>query len=85
MARGRRGSAIHRGLVGERKLVGTPYLADAVLRDEYARDIAPRTEAALGRVLDEVWGAMSRAYSSRSTASARYGVPTSFRSPTRPR
>jgi hypothetical protein len=56
-ARGRRGSAIHRGLVGERKLVGTPYLADAVLRDEYARDIAPRTEAALGRVLDEVWGA----------------------------
>lgn len=56
-ARGRRGSAVHRGLVGARKLVGTPYLADAELRGEYARDIAPRTEAALARVLDEVWGA----------------------------
>ncbi|HEY6476653.1 MAG TPA: small ribosomal subunit Rsm22 family protein [Polyangia bacterium] len=55
--RGRRGSAVHEGLVGARKLVGTPYLADAELRDEYARDIAPRTEAALARVLDEVWGA----------------------------
>jgi ribosomal protein RSM22 (predicted rRNA methylase) len=57
-ARGRRGSAIHQGLVGTRKLVGTPYLADAELRGEYARDIAPRTEAALGRVLDEVWDAV---------------------------
>jgi hypothetical protein len=57
-ARGRRGSAVHQGLVGARKLVGTPYLADAGLRDEYARDIAPRTEAALARVLDEVWGAV---------------------------
>jgi hypothetical protein len=57
-ARGRRGSAVHRGLVGARTLVGTPYLADAELRSEYARDIAPRTEAALARVLDEVWGAV---------------------------
>jgi ribosomal protein RSM22 (predicted rRNA methylase) len=43
-------------LVGARKLVGTPYLADAELRAEYAREIAPRTEAALARVLDEVYG-----------------------------
>lgn len=56
-ARGRRGSAVHAGLVGARALVGTPYLADAELRSEYARDIAPRTEAALARVLDEVCGA----------------------------
>lgn len=54
--RGRRGSAIHEGLVGARKLIGTPYLADAELRGEYAREIAPRTEAALARVLDEAWG-----------------------------
>ena len=57
-AGGRRGSAVHEGLVGARKLVGTPYLADAELRGQYARDIAPRTEAALARVLDEVWGAV---------------------------
>ena len=42
--------------MGARELVGTPYLADPVLRAEYARDIAPRTEAALGRVLAEVYG-----------------------------
>jgi SAM-dependent methyltransferase len=64
-ARGRRGSAVHplagsavhQGLVGARRLVGTPYLADPVLRGEYARDIAPRTEAALGRLLGEVYDA----------------------------
>ena len=50
-----RGSAIHDGLVGARKLVGTPYLADPELRREYARDIAPRTRAALGRILAEVF------------------------------
>lgn len=50
-------SAVHEGLVGARQLVGTPYLADPILRAEYARDIAPRTEAALGRVLHEVYGA----------------------------
>lgn len=55
-ARGRRGSAVHEGLVGARKLVGTPYLASPTLRDEYARDIAPRTEAALARILGEVYG-----------------------------
>jgi SAM-dependent methyltransferase len=55
--RGRRGSAVHEGLVGARELVGTPYLADDELRGEYAREIAPRTEAALARVLEEVWGA----------------------------
>ena len=51
------GSAIHQGLVGERALVGTPYLADPALRQEYARDIAPRTRAALGKVLPAVFGA----------------------------
>jgi hypothetical protein len=58
---GRGGSAIHEGLVGARALVGTPYLADAELRGAYARDIAPRTEAALGRVLDRAWPAGARA------------------------
>jgi SAM-dependent methyltransferase len=52
-----RGSAIHRGLVGARALVGTPYLADPALRDEYARHIAPRTRAALARILTEVFPA----------------------------
>ncbi len=50
-----RGSAVHQGLVGARELIGTPYLADPALRAEYARDIAPRTEAALARVLAEVY------------------------------
>jgi hypothetical protein len=59
--RARRGSEVHRGLVGARELIGTPYLADPVLRGEYAREIAPRTEAALARVLDEVYGASARA------------------------
>jgi hypothetical protein len=48
-------SAIHDGLVGERALVGTPYLADPALRNEYARDIAPRTRAALGKILAEAF------------------------------
>jgi hypothetical protein len=51
----RAGSAIHEGLVGERALVGTPYLANPALREEYARDIAPRTRAALGKILAEVF------------------------------
>ena len=41
--------------MGARKLVGTPYLADPELRREYARDIAPRTRAALARILAEVF------------------------------
>jgi hypothetical protein len=45
--------------VGARKLVGTPYLADPELRREYARDIAPRTRAALARILAEVFPADS--------------------------
>lgn len=59
-ARGRRGSAVHagsavhQGLIGARILVGTPYLADAELRGQYARDIAPRTESALARALDRI-------------------------------
>jgi hypothetical protein len=59
--RRRRTSAIHDGLVGARELVGTAYLADPKLREQYAREIAPRTEAALGRVLDQVWGEPGRA------------------------
>ncbi len=58
-ARGGRGSAVHEGLVGARKLVGTPYLASPTLRDEYAREIAPRTEAALARILEEVYEAVA--------------------------
>ena len=53
--RPRRGSRMHRGLVGDRALIGRDYLADAALREEYARDIAPRTEAALGKILREVF------------------------------
>ena len=53
----RRRSAIHAGLVGERALIGTPYLADAELRRQYERDIAPRTRAALGKVLPQVFPA----------------------------
>jgi ribosomal protein RSM22 (predicted rRNA methylase) len=48
-------SAIHEGLVGARELVGTPYLADPALRDQYAREIAPRTRAALAKILPEVF------------------------------
>jgi hypothetical protein len=51
----RRRGAVHDGLVGARALVGTRYLADPALRAEYARDIAPRTEAALARVLVEAY------------------------------
>jgi len=36
--------------VGERALVGSPYLADPALRDAYAADLAPRTVAALARI-----------------------------------
>jgi hypothetical protein len=45
---------IHEGLVGQRALVGTPYLSDARLRHEYDTSIAPRTRAALGKILDEI-------------------------------
>jgi SAM-dependent methyltransferase len=55
-ARARRGSRIHRGLTGARELIGTRYLADPALRREYAAEIAPRTAAALGKILDEVFG-----------------------------
>jgi ribosomal protein RSM22 (predicted rRNA methylase) len=41
---------IHRGLTGARALVGQAYLADHELRREYESEIAPRTEAALGRL-----------------------------------
>jgi hypothetical protein len=51
----RRASRIHRGLVGERALVGTRYLADPELRREYADEIAPRTGAALEKLLGELY------------------------------
>jgi len=51
------GSAIHEGLIGARELVGTRYLADRELRREYERDIAPRTRAALAKILPEVYPA----------------------------
>lgn len=47
----RRTSRIHEGLTGKRALVGTPYLASPALRAEYEAEIAPRTEAAVARVL----------------------------------
>jgi ribosomal protein RSM22 (predicted rRNA methylase) len=50
----RRQTRIHRGLVGDRCLVGSGYLSSAELRQEYEAEIAPRTEAALRRVLGQV-------------------------------
>jgi hypothetical protein len=52
----RRDSKIHRGLTGARELVGTRYLADPELRRQYAEEIAPRTGAALRKILAEVYG-----------------------------
>jgi Mitochondrial small ribosomal subunit Rsm22 len=53
--RGRR-SPIHEGLVGERALIGQPYLRDPELRRGYQTEIAPRTTAALAKVLRVVFG-----------------------------
>lgn len=53
----RQQSRIHQGLVGPRALVGTPYMADPALRAEYQREIAPRTSAALAKILGEVFPA----------------------------
>ncbi len=47
------GRALHEGLVGPRALVGTAYMAEPALRAAYARDVAPRTEAALTRILEQ--------------------------------
>jgi ribosomal protein RSM22 (predicted rRNA methylase) len=41
--------------VGQRALVGTPYLGDPDLRGEYAREIAPRTTVALRKILGELY------------------------------
>jgi ribosomal protein RSM22 (predicted rRNA methylase) len=49
-----RKTSIHRGLVGERKLVGSAYLAKSDLRAEYETEIAPRTEEAIRRILSQV-------------------------------
>ena len=51
----RRSSRIHRGLTGARELIGTRYLADPELRRQYAAEIAPRTGAALRKILAEVY------------------------------
>jgi SAM-dependent methyltransferase len=54
-------SRIHRGLVGQRALVGTTYLADPGLRREYDQEIAPRTVAALEWIFArQTWPAPSR-------------------------
>jgi len=45
--------------VGARALVGTRYLADPALRAEYEREIAPRTVAALAKVLRGQYPAVS--------------------------
>lgn len=50
----RAGSRIHAGLTGERQLIGTPYLDDPQLRQQYAAEIAPRTGAALAKILGEL-------------------------------
>jgi Mitochondrial small ribosomal subunit Rsm22 len=68
--------SIHAGLVGERKLIGTPYLATPSLREAYAREIAPRTEAALARVLDEIYG-------SRGAGTTGAAAPSAAASPLR--
>ena len=53
-----RGSAIHDGLVGARALVGHAVPGRSpTLRREYERDIAPRTRAALAKILAEVYPA----------------------------
>jgi hypothetical protein len=46
---------LHQGFVGDRDLIGSRYLADPALRQAYTQDMAPRTEAALGRVLPALW------------------------------
>src|SRR4051812_10312430 len=48
------GTRLHEGLVGERSLVGAPYMADPELRRAYETDLAPRTRAALGKILSGV-------------------------------
>ncbi len=43
--------------MGQRALIGQAYLADPELRRQYEAEIAPRTRAALGRILDDLgWG-----------------------------
>ena len=79
-----RGSAIHDGLVGARALVGTPYLADPELRREYARDIAPRTRAALAQdpgrgVPGGHGGARAGARPGRGHGRGRRGAARAFR------
>jgi SAM-dependent methyltransferase len=44
-------SRIHAGLTRERALIGSDYLADRGLRAEYEAEIAPRTRAAVTRVV----------------------------------
>ncbi|HJX65588.1 MAG TPA: small ribosomal subunit Rsm22 family protein [Polyangia bacterium] len=48
-----RKTRIHRGLVGDRTLVGSSYLSRTDLRQEYQSEIAPRTEAALRRIFEQ--------------------------------
>src|SRR5205814_10010725 len=50
---------LHRGLAGARELVGSAELAEPALRQAYEADLAPRTEAALARVLAALSSASS--------------------------
>jgi hypothetical protein len=50
--RGGARARLHEGLVGERALVGAPYMADRELRAAYEADLAPRTRAALARIFE---------------------------------
>ncbi len=49
----RKPGRIHEGLVGERRLIGQPYLADPELRRQYESEIAPRTESALAKIFGQ--------------------------------
>jgi hypothetical protein len=57
----RSGARLHRGLTGERDLIGSPYLAEPELRQAYDEDLAPRTRAALARIFQHVPLTVTRA------------------------
>jgi hypothetical protein len=75
-SRGGSPSRIHQGLVGRRALIGTPYLADRELRREYVDEIAPRTEAALGKILAELFGAGAERNGGRVSSVVDLGAGT---------
>jgi hypothetical protein len=50
LRRERPGERLHRGLTGQRDLVGSRYLDEPALRRAYQQDLAPRTGAALAQI-----------------------------------